>query len=104
MMIPSMMPPPAPWKIFVFASGVFEMRVANFLLAVFAGRLVRWLALSLLVLKLGRARWTWWGATRWRGADGGRLAVGGFPWWWMRKKRSGSCWKARSHHINADRP
>ena len=29
-MIPSMMPPPAPWKMFIFASGVFEMRVAGF--------------------------------------------------------------------------
>ena len=27
-MIPSMMPPPTPWKVFIFASGVFEMRVA----------------------------------------------------------------------------
>ena len=53
LMIPSMMPPPTPWKLFVFAAGVFEMRVLPFLLAVFAGRLVRWLVLSLLVLKLG---------------------------------------------------
>jgi membrane protein YqaA with SNARE-associated domain len=52
-MIPSMMPPPTPWKAFVFAAGVFEMRVLHFVLAVFAGRLVRWLVLSLLVLKLG---------------------------------------------------
>ncbi len=51
--IPSMMPPPAPWKMFVFAAGVFEMRVASFLLAVFTGRMLRWLALSLLVLKFG---------------------------------------------------
>ncbi len=29
------------------------MRIAPFLLAVFAGRLLRWLILSLLVLKLG---------------------------------------------------
>ena len=35
------------------AAGVFEMRVLPFMLAVFAGRLVRWLVLSLLVLKLG---------------------------------------------------
>src|SRR5580693_3766879 len=53
MMIPSMLPPPTPWKAFVFAAGVFEMRVLPFVLAVFAGRLVRWLVLSLLVLKLG---------------------------------------------------
>jgi membrane protein YqaA with SNARE-associated domain len=52
-LIPSMMPPPTPWKAFVFAAGVFEMRVAPFLLAVFVGRLVRWMILSLLVLKLG---------------------------------------------------
>ena len=52
-LVPSMMPPPTPWKAFVFAAGVFEMRVVPFLLAVFAGRLVRWMVLSLLVLKLG---------------------------------------------------
>ena len=52
-LVPSMMPPPTPWKAFVFAAGVFEMRMAPFLLAVFAGRMVRWTVLSLLVLKLG---------------------------------------------------
>ncbi len=26
MMIPSMLPPPTPWKAFVFAAGVFEMK------------------------------------------------------------------------------
>jgi membrane protein YqaA with SNARE-associated domain len=52
-MIPSMLPPPTPWKIFVFAAGVFEMRVLPFMISVFCGRLVRWLVLSLLVLKLG---------------------------------------------------
>jgi membrane protein YqaA with SNARE-associated domain len=53
MMIPSMLPPPTPWKAFVFAAGVFEMRIVSFLIAVVVGRLVRWMALSLLVLKLG---------------------------------------------------
>lgn len=89
-MIPSMMPPPTPWKVFIFASGVFEMRVAPFLLAVFTGRLVRWLILSLLVLKLGPGA-----------ADivahhapaaiaiVGLLAVLGFSWWWIRRNRSG---------------
>ncbi len=46
MAIPSMLPPPTPWKAFVFAAGVFEMRVALFMLAVFTGRLIRWLVLS----------------------------------------------------------
>ena len=89
-MIPSMMPPPAPWKMFVFASGVFEMRVRNFLLAVFVGRMLRWLALSLLVLKLGPGAVDL--VTRHAVPTViavGVLAVIGFAWWWMRKKRSG---------------
>ena len=89
-MIPSMMPPPAPWKMFIFASGVFEMRIPVFLLAVFVGRMLRWLALSLLVLKLGP------GAVDLVARHAvpmviavGVLAVIGFAWWWIRKKRSG---------------
>jgi membrane protein YqaA with SNARE-associated domain len=89
-MIPSMMPPPAPWKMFIFASGVFEMRIPYFLVAVFVGRMLRWLALSLLVLKLGP------GAVDLVARHAvpaviavGVLAVIGFAWWWMRKKRSG---------------
>jgi membrane protein YqaA with SNARE-associated domain len=89
-MIPSMMPPPAPWKMFIFASGVFKMRVRDFLVAVFVGRMLRWLALSLLVLKLGP------GAVDIVARHAvptvlivGALAVIGFAWWWMRKKRSG---------------
>src|SRR5439155_5661187 len=53
MTIPSMLPPPTPWKLFVFAAGVFEMPIVPFMLAVFTGRFIRWLILSLLVLKLG---------------------------------------------------
>jgi membrane protein YqaA with SNARE-associated domain len=52
-MIPSMLPPPTPWKIFVFGAGVFEMSVVPFMVAVTVGRIVRWLILSLLVLQLG---------------------------------------------------
>lgn len=52
-LVPSMLPPPTPWKAFVFAAGVFEMRVTPFLLAVFCGRLVRWFLLAALVLRFG---------------------------------------------------
>jgi membrane protein YqaA with SNARE-associated domain len=89
-MIPSMMPPPAPWKMFVFAAGVFEMRVPAFLLAVLTGRLVRWLLLSVLVVKLGPgavdmvARHALWVVL-----IVGALAVLAFLWWWPRRRRSG---------------
>ena len=88
MMIPSMLPPPTPWKAFVFAAGVFEMRVAPFLLAVFLGRMVRWLALSLLVLKLGPGAVD---AVAHHGlvllAAVGGVALIGFLWWWIAKGR-----------------
>ena len=38
LMIPSMLPPPTPWKLFVFAAGVFEVKITTFLLSVFTGR------------------------------------------------------------------
>jgi membrane protein YqaA with SNARE-associated domain len=52
-LIPSMLPPPAPWKLFVFGSGVFEMPVVNFMLAVFIGRVIRFGVESLLVIHYG---------------------------------------------------
>jgi membrane protein YqaA with SNARE-associated domain len=53
LMFPGMLPPPMPFKIFVLGAAVFEMRFRNFLAAVFAGRFVRFLVLSLLVLWFG---------------------------------------------------
>jgi membrane protein YqaA with SNARE-associated domain len=88
MAIPSALPPPTPWKMFVFAAGVFEMRVAPFMLSVFTGRLVRWLVLSLLVIKLGP------GAVDIVAHHAltallvvGGIALLGFAWWWARKGR-----------------
>jgi membrane protein YqaA with SNARE-associated domain len=53
LMFPGMMPPPMPFKIFVLGAAVFEMRFRDFLAAVFAGRFVRFLVLSLLTLWFG---------------------------------------------------
>ena len=53
LMFPGMLPPPTPFKIFVLGAAVFEMRFRDFLAAIFAGRFVRFLVLSLLVLWFG---------------------------------------------------
>jgi membrane protein YqaA with SNARE-associated domain len=52
-MFPAMLPPPTPFKLFVLAASAFEMRLTHFLGAVFAGRMVRFTVLSLLVLAFG---------------------------------------------------
>jgi membrane protein DedA with SNARE-associated domain len=48
-----MLPPPAPFKIVVLAAAAFEMNFAHFLLAIFAGRFVRFLIEALLTLWFG---------------------------------------------------
>ncbi|MGC2322232.1 MAG: VTT domain-containing protein, partial [Terriglobales bacterium] len=53
LMLPSMLPPPSPFKLFVLSAGVFEMHFTQFLLAIFSGRMVRFLVLSLLTVVFG---------------------------------------------------
>jgi membrane protein YqaA with SNARE-associated domain len=53
LMLPAMLPPPTPFKLFVLAAAVSEMGFARFLLAIFSGRMVRFLLLGLLTIRLG---------------------------------------------------
>jgi len=53
LMLPSMMPPPFPFKLFALSAAVFEMHFSHFMLAIFAGRVARFTILSLLVLRFG---------------------------------------------------
>jgi membrane protein YqaA with SNARE-associated domain len=53
LMLPAMLPPPTPFKLFVLAAAVSEMGFSRFLLAIFSGRMVRFLILALLTLKFG---------------------------------------------------
>lgn len=53
LMFPAMLPPPAPFKIFVLAAAGFEMNFWHFLLAIFAGRFIRFLIEGLLTLWFG---------------------------------------------------
>lgn len=53
LILPAMMPPGFPFKLFAFSAAVFEMRIGHFMLAIFAGRVARFLILSVLVIKFG---------------------------------------------------
>ena len=53
LMFPAMLPPPTPFKLFVLAAAVSEMGFLRFLVAIFSGRLVRFLLLGLLTVKFG---------------------------------------------------
>jgi membrane protein YqaA with SNARE-associated domain len=53
LMFPAMLPPPTPFKLFALAAAVSEMSFSHFLMAIFAGRFVRFLLLSILTLRFG---------------------------------------------------
>ena len=53
LMLPSMLPPPTPFKLFVLSAGVAEVRFGHFLAAIFSGRFVRFVILSFLVIRFG---------------------------------------------------
>jgi len=53
LMFPAMLPPPTPFKAVVLAAAAFEMNFGHFLLAIFAGRFVRFFIEALLTLKFG---------------------------------------------------
>ena len=53
LMFPATLPPPTPFKLFVFSAGVFEMRLSHFLLAIIVGRLIRFGVLSVLTIAFG---------------------------------------------------
>ena len=62
LMLPAMLPPPTPFKLFVLAAAVSEMGFLRFLVAIFSGRMVRFLLLGLLTVKFGPNVVHWFGA------------------------------------------
>jgi len=52
-MIPALMPPPTPIKLFEFSAGVFEMKPLVYAGAIFSGRFIRFTLVSLLAIKYG---------------------------------------------------
>jgi len=52
-MIPAMMPPPMPIKLFEFAAGVFEMKPLPFATAIFVGKFIQFLVCALITVFYG---------------------------------------------------
>lgn len=52
-LIPSLLPPPAPFKLFVLLAGVAGISAVRFAIAIAIGRMVRYLALGLLAVNYG---------------------------------------------------
>jgi membrane protein YqaA with SNARE-associated domain len=54
-MVPAMMPPPMPVKLFEFAAGVFEMKPLWFFSAICVGKFVRFLVWAIITITYGPA-------------------------------------------------
>ena len=55
LMIPAMMPPPMPVKLFEFAAGVFEMRTVSYFCAILLGKFIRFMAWAIVTILYGPA-------------------------------------------------
>jgi membrane protein YqaA with SNARE-associated domain len=53
LIIPALMPPGFPFKVFALMAGVTEMSYLHFLLSIFVGRLLRFIVLGMLVVAYG---------------------------------------------------
>ncbi len=92
-MLPSMLPPPTPFKLFVLSAGVAEMSFGRFLSAIFFGRFIRFAIESLIIIRYGPGIWSFIGSAfhnhlRYTiAAIAAAILIG----WWivrLRKKRS----------------
>ena len=91
-LVPSLLPPPMPFKIFVLAAGVSDMRRADFLVAVGIGRSIRFFGIGMLALWKGRQAIDWLheNAATVGIVLGSLIAIGAVALVWRRRKRAGT--------------
>jgi membrane protein YqaA with SNARE-associated domain len=53
MLVAALLPPPTPFKVFVFAAGVFEVPISSFTLAVTIARVLRYFTIGYLAVRFG---------------------------------------------------
>lgn len=88
--VPSILPPPVPFKIFILAAGAVRVKPWDFLVAITAGRSIRYFGEALLAAWYGQAAIQFMhdhaiGIALWLT---GILLVGAALWvWWSRRRR-----------------
>lgn len=90
LMVPAILPPPAPFKVFVLLAGVAGVSPLKFVLGVGLARAVRYLVLGWLTIRYGET-----GMEMLRthgpmvaGIVVGLLVFGSLVYWWVRRRRS----------------
>ena len=89
LVIPAMMPPPTPFKAFVLFAGAAKVNIRDFLVAIFAGRMLRFLILSALTVVFGPKVYELVKQHGWLVLIVVlSLIAAGALIWWLRKRRS----------------
>jgi membrane protein YqaA with SNARE-associated domain len=88
-LVPSLMPPPMPFKIFVLAAGVSGMSTFDFLVAVTLGRAARFFGIGLLALWKGQQAVDWLHENSGKAGliFGAALLVGATAYFWWKSRR-----------------
>ena len=97
LMVPALLPPPAPFKLFVLAAGVAQVKLPQFVLAIAVARGLRYLALGVLAIYFGDA------ALEMMRTHGPTVAlvlagslVGAAVFWWFLQRRLARLEQARA--------
>jgi len=90
LMVPALLPPPAPFKLFVLLAGVAKVRPLQFVLAIGVARGLRYTALGVLAIWYGDAALE---LMRTRGREvalwlAGLIVLGAILWWWRARRRT----------------
>ncbi len=105
LMLPGTLPPPMPFKIFVLGAAVFEMKFRDFMVAIFAGRFVRFFVLSVLVLWFGPQIISHFGGLfkqHWMLMSGAILEVGLVIWLFAMRSKRKSAVSAKDETANSN--
>ncbi|MSO29720.1 MAG: hypothetical protein EXQ48_02090 [Acidobacteria bacterium] len=90
LVVPALLPPPAPFKLFVLMAGVAKVRPLQFVAAIAVARGIRYLALGFLAIWYGDAALE---LMRTNGRQvglvlAGLIVVAAAAWWWLRRRRA----------------